>query len=46
MLNRSRGPAVQGPRSQADRKLYKKAIKNLLNKNGNLTIFEGTGKRF
>ncbi len=44
MLNRSRGPAVHGPRSQADRKLYKKAILNLLQSNENLTIIEGTVK--
>ena len=44
MLNRSRGPAVQGPRSQADRKLYKKAVYNLLKANKNLTIVEGTVK--
>ena len=44
MLNRSRGPAVQGPRSQADRKLYKKAVYNLLKANKNLTILEGTVK--
>ena len=44
MLNRSRGPAVHGPRSQADRKLYKKAILKLLSINKNLTIFEGTVK--
>ncbi len=44
MLNRSRGPAVHGPRSQADRKLYKKAISNFLGFHENLTILEGTVK--
>jgi len=44
MLNRSRGPAVQGPRSQADRKLYKKAIKNLLKLEKNLSVIESTIK--
>ena len=44
MLNRSRGPAVHGPRSQADRKLYKKAILNFLESQENLTILEGTVK--
>ena len=44
MLNRSRGPAVQGPRSQADRKLYKKAVSNLLKSYNNLTIVEGPVK--
>ncbi len=44
MLNRSRGPAVHGPRSQADRKLYKKAISNLLESHEKLTILEGTVK--
>ena len=44
MLNRSRGPAVHGPRSQADRKLYKKAILSLLETHQNLTILERTVK--
>ena len=42
MLNLSRGPAVRGPRAQADRVLYKKAIQNLLKKHENLKVVEGS----
>ena len=42
MLNESRGAAVRGPRAQADRSLYKKAIKNAVKKEKNLDILEGS----
>ena len=41
MLNLSKGPAVRGPRAQADRELYKKYMLEALKNTANLTLVEG-----
>jgi tRNA uridine 5-carboxymethylaminomethyl modification enzyme len=41
LLNRSRGPAVQSPRAQADRALYRREMRTTLESTGNLHLRQG-----
>ena len=42
VLNRSKGPAVRGPRAQADRKLYRDAMLAAIETTENLSVLEGS----
>ncbi len=40
LLNRRKGPAVQGPRAQCDRNLYRNAMQSIVSAQANLTVIE------
>src|SRR5467141_1362940 len=42
MLNRSKGPAVWAPRAQCDRGLYRRAVRQLLERHSSLRTVQGT----
>lgn len=46
MLNASKGPAVRGPRAQADRKLYRQAVQSILAEYDTLTTIEDAADDF
>ncbi|MEO1014548.1 MAG: tRNA uridine-5-carboxymethylaminomethyl(34) synthesis enzyme MnmG [Pseudomonadota bacterium] len=46
MLNRSKGPAVRGPRAQADRKLYRQAMQAAIDATAGLEVIEGAVEDF
>jgi tRNA uridine 5-carboxymethylaminomethyl modification enzyme len=46
MLNRSKGPAVRGPRAQIDRRIYRAAMHAAITAQRGLTVIEGGAERF
>lgn len=46
LLNRSKGPAVRGPRTQADRALYRQGMQNAIADTDNLDVIEGEVEDF
>jgi tRNA uridine 5-carboxymethylaminomethyl modification enzyme len=46
LLNRRKGPAVQGPRTQADRRLYRQAVQLILSDAPTLSVIEGEAADF